>query len=231
MIAHKKVSIPYSVPVSSTPFKSTLASPNCSLGSLISPARGERTPFLHNSSSNQNKPQRRGLGVKRVLTNYLGAELKAKISGNPTEDSCTIPTNGTEDKENQNNLSAHPNDTKTRQSQPRYMVTWDSQFTTLFFFQGRNERRLWESGLSMIEFIVVIRTHVLYEFKFHTFAKPPWLSGWLLTVHFCVACVLYLNVIDTGFYGCNKIVTSSGSSVWPCIWMQKNVRKLQNNKW
>lgn len=69
----------------------------------------------------------------------------------------------------------------------------------------------------MIEFIVVIRTHVLYEFKFHTFAKPPWLSGWLLTIHFCVACVLYLNVIDTGFYGCNKIVTSSGSSVWHCI--------------
>lgn len=123
MIAHKKVSIPHGVPVSSTPFKSTLASPNCSLGSLISPARGERTPFLHNSSSNQNKPQRRGLGVKKVLSNYLGAESKARISGNPTEDSCTIVTNDTEDKENQNYSSAHPNGTKTRQNQPRDMVT------------------------------------------------------------------------------------------------------------
>lgn len=122
VIAHKKVSIPYSVPVSGTPYKSTFGTPSFSPASLISPARGERTPFLHNSS-NQNKPPRRGFGVKRVLTNYLGAESKAKICGNATEESCSIATSGIESQEHKKNSSAHPNGTKTKQSQPRYTVS------------------------------------------------------------------------------------------------------------
>lgn len=82
VIAHKRVSIPYSVPVSGTPQKTLGRSP----APLISPARGERTPFLHHSNNNNSKQlARRGFGVKRVLNNYLGVETKTKNSGNPTE--------------------------------------------------------------------------------------------------------------------------------------------------
>ncbi|KAJ9175799.1 hypothetical protein P3X46_014314 [Hevea brasiliensis] len=105
VIAHKKVSIPYSVPVSGTPYK-TFSTPSFSPAPLISPARGERTPFLHNitTSNNSNKPPRRGFGVKRVLTNYLGVDTKPKICVNSTEaTTCPNPnTEGTEGRENEN---------------------------------------------------------------------------------------------------------------------------------
>ncbi|KAF2296162.1 hypothetical protein GH714_036429 [Hevea brasiliensis] len=96
VIAHKKVSIPYSVPVSGTPYK-TFSTPSFSPAPLISPARGERTPFLHNitTSNNSNKPPRRGFGVKRVLTNYLGVDTKPKICVNSTE-ATTCPNPNTE---------------------------------------------------------------------------------------------------------------------------------------
>ncbi|KAL3329660.1 hypothetical protein AABB24_033824 [Solanum stoloniferum] len=71
VISHKKVSIPYS----GTPYRT----PNFSPVPLISPVRGERTPFL---SANSNKLTGRGFGVKRVLSNYLGCEAKTKNSGN-----------------------------------------------------------------------------------------------------------------------------------------------------
>ncbi|KAE8718067.1 Rop guanine nucleotide exchange factor 5 [Hibiscus syriacus] len=104
--AHKKVSIPYSVPVLNTPYKTSITStPSISPAPLISPARGERTPFLkENNSNNVNanandniilKPHRRGFGVKRVLTNYLGVDSKPKICGNPTTDSSSILKNST----------------------------------------------------------------------------------------------------------------------------------------
>ncbi|KDP44857.1 hypothetical protein JCGZ_01357 [Jatropha curcas] len=100
VIAHKKVSLPYSVPVSGTPYKATFSTPSFSPAPpLISPARGERTPFLHNitMSNNNNKPHRRGFGVKRVLTNYLGGDTKAKICGNQTDGLCpNSNANGTE---------------------------------------------------------------------------------------------------------------------------------------
>ncbi|RAL51267.1 hypothetical protein DM860_010769 [Cuscuta australis] len=57
---------------------------------LISPARGaEVTPFLGGGGGN-NKLPRRGLGVKRALSNYLGGEatnnkMKAGSCGNPLE--------------------------------------------------------------------------------------------------------------------------------------------------
>ncbi|KAL8470293.1 hypothetical protein ACS0TY_032949 [Phlomoides rotata] len=75
LISHKKVPVPYSVPVSGTPYKTAYASPNFSPASLVSPSRGDRTPFR---SSNGNKPQSRGSGVKRVLTNYLVSDPKPK---------------------------------------------------------------------------------------------------------------------------------------------------------
>ncbi|XP_016439450.1 rop guanine nucleotide exchange factor 5-like [Nicotiana tabacum] len=93
VIAHKKVSIPYSVPVSGTPYRTSSATPNFSPLPLISPARGERTPFL---SSNNNKLARRGFGVKRVLSNYLGCEAKSKNCGNPLEAFASISNRSSE---------------------------------------------------------------------------------------------------------------------------------------
>ncbi|KAK9700073.1 hypothetical protein RND81_08G215600 [Saponaria officinalis] len=80
VISNKKPS----VLSSSTPRKSTISTP--SPASVVSPERGvERTPF---GNRDVNKPPRRsGLGVKRVLTNYLGGELKTKSCGNQIEGS------------------------------------------------------------------------------------------------------------------------------------------------
>lgn len=120
VISHKKVTIPLgNVPVSGTPYKATFNTPSFSPAPLISPARGERTPFLVNN----NKANRRGFGVKRVLTNYLGVDTKAKICGNLTEIS-SVATNGYEGLEHQkNSSSANQNGTKLRQNQPRYTVS------------------------------------------------------------------------------------------------------------
>jgi len=91
----KKVTRPHSVSVSGTvtPHKAAVGTPSFSPASvpLISPARGERTPFLHNN--NIIKPQRRGFGVRRVLSNYLGVETKTtKICSNSTEVKCSNPS-------------------------------------------------------------------------------------------------------------------------------------------
>ncbi|XP_027335936.1 rop guanine nucleotide exchange factor 5-like isoform X1 [Abrus precatorius] len=88
----KKVTRPLSsVSVSgTTPHKGGLGTPSFSPVPLISPARGERTPFLHNNN-NGIKPHRRGFGVRRVLSNYLGVETKSKICGNSNEVNCSHP--------------------------------------------------------------------------------------------------------------------------------------------
>lgn len=118
VISHKKVSIPYSVPVSSTitgtPYK-TASTPSYSPAPLISPAKGERTPFLHNNMNKNNKPHRRGFGVKRVLTNYLGVDSRPKICGNATDRTASIPsTQGTETSGHRKESGGHQNGTKSR---------------------------------------------------------------------------------------------------------------------
>jgi len=151
VISHRKVSNPFSVPVSGTPYKTTFSTPSFSPVPLISPARGERTPFLHSttsSKSNNNKPPRRGFGVKRALTNYLAVDSKPKmcgntnvdskpkicgntnvdskpkICGNTNEGSCPNPkTNGREDLGPEKNSPTQKNGTKLRQSAPKYIVT------------------------------------------------------------------------------------------------------------
>lgn len=71
VIAHKRVSIPYTVPVSSTPYTTAYTTPSFSPAPLASPAtRGDMTPLI------SRKHHGRGFGVKRVLTNYLGVEVK-----------------------------------------------------------------------------------------------------------------------------------------------------------
>ncbi|KAG2723823.1 hypothetical protein I3760_02G188300 [Carya illinoinensis] len=111
VIAHKKVSISYSVPDSSTPYK-TFPTPRFSPAPLISPARGERTPFLMN---HHGKPPCRGFGVKRVLTNYLGVETKARICGNPTAGLVSTPEpSDTESLEYKKESAAHQNGIRLR---------------------------------------------------------------------------------------------------------------------
>lgn len=84
LMSHKKIAIPYSVPLSGTPYRTTYTAPNFSPGPpLPSPARGERTPFLVGSCKGERT--RRGLGVKRVLTNYLVGDAKANGCGQNLE--------------------------------------------------------------------------------------------------------------------------------------------------
>ena len=49
VIDQKSLSIPYSVPFSSTPYRTTFTTPNFSPSQLVSLARGEKSPFLTSS--------------------------------------------------------------------------------------------------------------------------------------------------------------------------------------
>ncbi|KAI3757893.1 hypothetical protein L6452_05437 [Arctium lappa] len=75
VIAHKRVSIPC-IPSSGTPYKSAFGTPKFSPGVIAPPAMGDRTPSLNGNGGN--KLPRRGFGVKRALTSYLGGETKVK---------------------------------------------------------------------------------------------------------------------------------------------------------
>ncbi|KAL8137512.1 hypothetical protein V2J09_003513 [Rumex salicifolius] len=110
IIIHKKSSktMQFSVPTSTaTPYRASFASSNGASSPLVSsPARGSRTPFVGCDNS---KPARRGLGVRRVLTNYLAGEAKVKNNGIRTEGGCS-PMGPGMDKENsdpQKCLSVH----------------------------------------------------------------------------------------------------------------------------
>ncbi|KAI3912544.1 hypothetical protein MKW98_021006 [Papaver atlanticum] len=80
VIAHKRVSIPYSssAPVSNTtPYATAYTTPSFSPAPMVSPANG--------GVLNSIKPVHRGYGVKKVLTDYLGVETKSKNAGNITD--------------------------------------------------------------------------------------------------------------------------------------------------
>lgn len=72
MISHKGAQITYSVPIPSTPYKTAFTTPNYSPAQLVSPATRERSPFVTSG-----KIPQRGLGVKKVLTDYLSIDTKA----------------------------------------------------------------------------------------------------------------------------------------------------------
>ncbi|KAJ6381395.1 hypothetical protein OIU77_030136 [Salix suchowensis] len=81
VIAHKSVTIPYSVPVSNSPYKTAFNTPSFSPGQqLVSPAKGDRSPFMTSG-----KIPQRGLGVKKVLTEYLSIETEGRDGGNMIE--------------------------------------------------------------------------------------------------------------------------------------------------
>ncbi|KAF3449042.1 hypothetical protein FNV43_RR09766 [Rhamnella rubrinervis] len=80
MVAHKGAQISYSVPIPNTPYKTAFTTPNFSPAQLVSPARGERSPFVTSS-----KIPQRGLGVKKVLTDYLSIDTKGNDYQSPIE--------------------------------------------------------------------------------------------------------------------------------------------------
>lgn len=79
VIAHKRVSLPCSTPISSTPYATAFTTPSFSPTPLVSPAKGER-PLLLN-----HRPISRGFSVKKALTDYLGVGVKGKSNGDPVE--------------------------------------------------------------------------------------------------------------------------------------------------
>ncbi|XP_039047593.1 rop guanine nucleotide exchange factor 7-like [Hibiscus syriacus] len=73
IIGRKSLSTPYSVPFSSTPYRTAFTTPNFSPAHLVSPAKGEK--------------QQHGIGVKKVLlTDYLSIDLRDKEYSNPNEE-------------------------------------------------------------------------------------------------------------------------------------------------
>ncbi|XP_016750612.2 rop guanine nucleotide exchange factor 5-like [Gossypium hirsutum] len=80
LIGQKRHSVPYSVPFLSTPYRTAFSTPNFSPAQLATPAKGDRSPFLSSS-----KVPQRGMGVTKVLTDYLNIDLRPKKSSNPNE--------------------------------------------------------------------------------------------------------------------------------------------------
>lgn len=88
IIAHKTVTIPSRGPTSVTPYKTAFTTPS------FSPGKGEqdksplRSPFLSSSGKIIN----RGLGVQKVLTDYLNVDARIGECGNPAQGSTTTTT-------------------------------------------------------------------------------------------------------------------------------------------
>ncbi|KAK8280534.1 hypothetical protein V6Z11_D09G182900 [Gossypium hirsutum] len=80
LIGQKSLSVPYSVPFPSTPYRTAFSTPNFSPAQLATPAKGDRSPFLSSS-----KVPQRGMGVTKVLTDYLNIDLRPKEYSNPDE--------------------------------------------------------------------------------------------------------------------------------------------------
>ncbi|CAN0878692.1 Rop guanine nucleotide exchange factor 7 [Linum grandiflorum] len=70
VIAHRSVTIPYSVPMSSSPFKAAFTTPSYS--PALKPDTTSKSPFRTSG-----KIPQRGFGVKKVLTEYLNNEGKS----------------------------------------------------------------------------------------------------------------------------------------------------------
>lgn len=88
VVGHKKAAW-HSMHLSSTPHKLTSTTPSFSPAPLVSPAKTDKVPFLNNKTI-ISRPPRRGFGVKRALTNYLGVETKPKTCTNSIEGPASI---------------------------------------------------------------------------------------------------------------------------------------------
>ncbi|XP_027334993.1 rop guanine nucleotide exchange factor 7-like isoform X2 [Abrus precatorius] len=76
VIAHKSISVPYSMPIQSTPYKSPFGTPSFSPLHGFSPTKGAKSSFINSS----NLPQR-GVGVSKVLTDLGSFGRKEKDFG------------------------------------------------------------------------------------------------------------------------------------------------------
>lgn len=76
VITRKSISVPYSVPVPTTPYKSAFGTPTRSPAHAISPSKGGKSPLLNNG----NKTPQRGVGVKKSLTDFLSIDAKGSSS-------------------------------------------------------------------------------------------------------------------------------------------------------
>ncbi|CAI0427369.1 unnamed protein product [Linum tenue] len=85
VIAHRSVNIPYSVPVSNSPFKTGFTGPNFS-PAAVKGENATKSPFRTSG-----KIPQRGFGVKKVLTDYLSVEGKPnKDYGGMSENEGTL---------------------------------------------------------------------------------------------------------------------------------------------
>ncbi|XP_027348869.1 rop guanine nucleotide exchange factor 7-like [Abrus precatorius] len=80
VITHKSITVPSSVHVPSTPYKSAFGTPSLSPAHGISPTKGGKSPVINNN----NLPQR-GAGVKKALTDFLSIDTKGKEYESPIE--------------------------------------------------------------------------------------------------------------------------------------------------
>ncbi|XP_044473881.1 rop guanine nucleotide exchange factor 7-like [Mangifera indica] len=87
VITQKSISIPYPVPFTSTPYKTAYTTPSFSPAPLLSPAKGERSPFCTSS-----KVPQRGVSVKKVLTDFLTIDTTGKECGNSIDEANSILT-------------------------------------------------------------------------------------------------------------------------------------------
>lgn len=74
------LSVPCSVSVPGTPYRSAFGTPNRSPAHVICPAKGGKSPLIKDS----NIPQR-GVGVKKSLTDFLSIDTKVKDSESSIE--------------------------------------------------------------------------------------------------------------------------------------------------
>lgn len=76
VIAHKTISVPFSMPGQRSPYRSSYGTPNFSPAQGVSPANGANSPFIYRS----NIPQRVE-GVNKVFTDFGSIERKKKDYG------------------------------------------------------------------------------------------------------------------------------------------------------
>ncbi|KAG5037692.1 Rop guanine nucleotide exchange factor 7 [Glycine soja] len=81
VVTHKSISVPHSVPIPGTPYKSAFGTPTLSPAhGISSPAKLGKSPLINDSSLPQ-----RGSGIKKSLTDFLSIDPKGKESGSSIE--------------------------------------------------------------------------------------------------------------------------------------------------
>ncbi|XP_031377698.1 rop guanine nucleotide exchange factor 7-like [Punica granatum] len=81
LIAQKSITIPYSVTISATPYRTTFKTPSFSPAHLFSSVnKVERSPFIPSG-----KLPHRGFGMRKMFTDIIGTDTKGKECGKPSE--------------------------------------------------------------------------------------------------------------------------------------------------